>query len=400
MPDSWHGRAAVGKRFIVLYASQPMADQSTTIFERTSALARELGAINLGQGFPDLPEPAELIEAGRRALIDKSNQYPPMRGLAELRRAICEYYRREQRLQVREEEVIVTSGATEALAAAILAFIRPGDEAILFQPFYDAYLPLVERAGGIVRTVSLIPPLWTLPLVEFEGAIRPKTRLVILNTPNNPTGTVVDRATLEAIGALCERHDLILLCDEVWEGMSYGSASHTSPLALPSLRERAVKVGSAGKIFSLTGWKIGWAVAAPPLAEAIARQHQFLTFTTPTPLQWAVAEGLALPREWHAAHRARYEAARARLVNGLTAAGYVLLPADGTWFVTVDLAASGLPADDEAVVERLIREAGVAAIPVSAFYRDAPQTGYLRLCFAKEDATLDAAIERLARFRH
>jgi len=181
--------------------------------------------------------------------------------------------------------------------------------------------------------------------------------------------------------------------------MLYGEARHLSPLALPGLRDRAIKIGSAGKIFSLTGWKIGWAVAAPPLAEAIARQHQFLTFTTPVPLQWAVAEGLALPRPWHAAHRARYAAARERLVDGLQAAGYVMLPAGGTWFVTVDLAASGLPADDEAVAERLIREAGVASIPVSAFYRDAPESGFLRLCFAKEDATLDEAIERLARFR-
>jgi N-succinyldiaminopimelate aminotransferase len=376
-----------------------VADLSTSIFERTSALARELGAINLGQGFPDLPEPAELLEAARRALVERSNQYPPMRGLSELRRAVCEYYWQEQGLEVREEEVIVTSGATEALAAAILAFIHAGDEAIVFQPFYDAYLPLVERAGGTVRTISLIPPRWTLPVDALEAAIGPRTRLLILNTPNNPTGTVVDRATVEAIGALCERHDLILLCDEVWEAMIYGGTEHVSPLAIPALRERAVKVGSAGKIFSLTGWKVGWAVAASPLAEAIARQHQFLTFTTPTPLQWAVAEGLTLPAEWHAAHRARYQAARARLVSGLEAAGYVMLPTDGTWFVTVDLAASALQADDEAVAERLIRKAGVAAIPVSAFYRDAPEKGYLRLCFAKEDATLDEAIERLARFR-
>ena len=376
-----------------------MSAPTTTIFERMSALARETGAINLGQGFPDLPEPAELLEAAQRALVGHSNQYPPMRGLAELRGAVCEYYRREQDLELRDEEVIVTSGATEALAAAILAFVQPGDEAVVFQPCYDAYVPLIERAGGVARTVPLEPPRWTLPLDKLEAAIGPKTRLLILNTPNNPTGTVTDRATLAALGALCERHDLVLLCDEVWEGMIFGGLRHVPSLAIPALRERAVKVGSAGKIFSLTGWKIGWAAAAAPLAEAIARQHQFLTFTTPTPLQWAVAEGLALPTGWHAAHRARYEAGRTRLVDGLAAAGYVLLPADGTWFVTVDLAASGLPPDDEAVCDRLLREAGVASIPVSAFYRDAPEKGYLRLCFAKEDATLDEAIGRLARFR-
>ena len=380
-----------------------MPAPTTSIFERTSALARELGAINLGQGFPDLPEPAELLEAAQRALVGKSNQYPPMRGLPELRQAVCDYYRREQGLELGAEQVIVTAGATEALAAAIFACIRPGDEAILFQPFYDAYLPLIERAGGTVRTVSLVPPDWTLPLDRLEAAVGSKTRLLVVNTPNNPTGTLIDRAMLEALGALCERHDLLLLCDEVWEGMIYGAGSsgarHVSPLAVPSLRERTIKVGSAGKIFSLTGWKVGWAVASPALAEALAQQHQYLTFTIPTPLQWAVTEGLALPGEWHAAHRARYQAARDRLVGGLSDAGYAVLPADGTWFVTVDLAASGLPADDEAVAERMVREAGVAAIPVSAFYRDDPERGFLRLCFAKEDATLDEAVERLAGFR-
>src|SRR5690606_6740827 len=297
------------------------------------------------------------------------------------------------------EQVIVTAGATEALAAAIFAFIRPGDEAIAFQPFYDAYVPLVERAGGIVRAVTLRPPDWALPIEDVEAAIGPNTRMVVLNTPNNPTGRLVDRASLEALGALCERHGLLLLCDEVWEGMIYGERRHVSSLAAPSLRDRTIKVGSAGKIFSLTGWKVGWAVAAPKLAEAIARQHQYLTFTIPTPLQWAVADGLARPGAWHAGHRARYAAARDRLVGGVTAAGYAVLRADGTWFVNLDLEASGLPADDEAVADRMVREAGVAAIPVSAFYRDDPERGFLRLCFAKEDATLDEAVERLGRFR-
>ena len=376
-----------------------MAAPATSIFERTSLLARELGAINLGQGFPDLPEPAELLEAARRALVERSNQYPPMRGLPELREAVCAYYHREQGLELLPEQVIVTAGATEALAAAIFAFIRPGDEAIAFQPFYDAYVPLVERAGGTVRAVTLRPPDWALPLDEVAAAIGPNTRMVVLNTPNNPTGRMVDRASLEALGALCERHDLLLLCDEVWEGMIYGQQQHVSSLALPSLRERTIKVGSAGKIFSLTGWKVGWAIAPPERAEAIARQHQYLNFTIAAPLQWAVAEGLALSSQWHVAHRARYAAARERLVRGLAAAGYAMLPADGTWFVNIDLAASGLPADDEAIAERMVREAGVATIPVSAFYRHGPERSYLRLCFAKEDATLDEAVERLAEFR-
>lgn len=372
---------------------------STTIFERMSGLARQLGAINLGQGFPEWDEPAELAEAARRALIAKSNQYPPMRGLAELRGAIAAFYAREQGLDLAEETIVVTSGATEALAASILALVSPGDEVVLIQPLYDAYLPLVQGAGGTARLVSLEPPGWTLPVAALAAAIGPRTRGIILNTPNNPTGTMLGRAELEAIGALASQHDLWVICDEVWEGMAFDGSAHVSPLALPDLAERTVKIGSAGKIFSMTGWKVGWAVAAPPLARAVAARHQFLTFTTATPLQWAAADGLALPAAWHHAHRARYARARQRLIDGLTQAGFAVLPSSSTWFVTIDLAASGLPADDEAVAERLIREAGVASIPVSAFYAEAAERGYLRLCFAKEDTVLDEALERLATFR-
>jgi aspartate/methionine/tyrosine aminotransferase len=372
---------------------------ATTVFDRVSALARETGAINLGQGFPEIEHAPELLAAAQRALVERSNQYPPMRGLAALREAIAGFYRREQGLSVDAEQIVVTSGATEALAAAFLALLAPGDEAILLQPFYDAYLPLVTRAGATARIVALEPPGWTIPFDRLEAAIGPNTRAIVLNTPNNPTGTLVGRADLERLGALCAKHDLILICDEVWEAMIFGGEAHVSPLHIDSLRERSVKIGSAGKIFSLTGWKVGWAVASREIAALIAGQHQFLTFTTAVPLQWAVAEGLALPREWHDEHRARYAAAKDRLVRGLRAAGYAVLPSAATWFVTVDLAASGLDPDDEAVAMRMIREAGVAAIPVSAFCGDAPEKGYLRFCFAKEDATLDAAIERLARFR-
>lgn len=372
---------------------------STTIFETMSGLARELGAINLGQGFPDMDEPVALVQAAQRGLTAHSNQYPPMRGLPELRDAIAAYYAREQGLALAAENIVVTSGATEALAASLLALVRPGDEVVLVQPLYDAYLPLVQWAGGTARLISLEPPHWTLPLDKLAAAIGPNTRGIVLNTPNNPTGTMLSRAELEGVGQLAEAHDLWVVCDEVWEGMVFDSTPHLSPLALPSLANRTVKIGSAGKIFSMTGWKVGWAVAAPPLAAAVAAKHQFLTFTTATPLQWAVAEALALPAEWHRDHRAGYAAAKNRLVRGLTQAGFAVVPCSGTWFVTLDLAASGLPADDAALAERLIRKAGVASIPVSAFYAEAPERGYLRLCFAKQTATLDEAIERLARFR-
>jgi len=375
-----------------------------TVFDRVSALARETGAINLGQGFPEMEHAPELLVAAQRALIERGNQYPPMRGLAELRAAVAGYYLQEQDLAVDPAEVVVTSGATEALAAAIMALVGPGDEAVIFQPFYDAYLPLIQRAGGIARIVPLRPPEWSIPFDALEAAIGPKTRVIVLNTPNNPTGTLVPLADLERLGALCEAHDLLLIADEVWEGMIFGDnpsdrGGHVSPFHVPSLRERAVKIGSAGKIFSLTGWKVGWAVAAPPLAALVAGQHQFLTFTTAVPLQWAVAEGLALPAQWHRDHRARYARAKDRLVRGLEAAGYAVLPSQATWFVTIDLAASDLEPDDELVAERMIREAGVAAIPVSAFCGPEKERGYLRFCFAKQDATLDEAIDRLAAFR-
>ncbi len=371
----------------------------TTIFEYMSGLARALGAINLGQGFPEMEEPPELIAAAQRALADRSNQYPPMRGLPELRGAIRDYYARTQQLELPDQSVVVTSGGTEALAASLFALVRPGDEVVLVQPLYDAYLPLVEWAGGTAKFISLSPPDWAFPLDALKAAIGPKTRGIVLNTPNNPVGTMLDRATLEAIGDLAQRHDLWVLCDEVWEGMVFDGTPHFSPLAVPSLAERSIKVGSAGKIFSMTGWKVGWAVAAPALAARIAARHQFLTFTTATPLQWAVAEAFGLPDGWHAAHRARYAAAKARLVGGLESAGFAVLPASGTWFVTIDLAASGLPADDVAVSERLVREAGVASIPVSAFYAEAPERGYLRLCFTKQTGVLDQALERLAQYR-
>ena len=376
-----------------------MTAPTTTIFERMSGLARTHGAINLGQGFPELPEPPELIAAAQAALAERSNQYPPMRGLPELRAGVADYYRRTQGLALSADNVVVTSGGTEALAATLLALIEPGDEVVLVQPLYDAYLPLVQWAGGTARLISLTPPGWHLPLGALAAAIGPRTRGIVLNTPNNPVGTMLTRADLEAVGALAKAHDLWVLCDEVWEAMVFDGTAHVSPLAIPSLADRAVKVGSAGKIFSMTGWKVGWAVAAPPLAERIASRHQFLTFTTPPALQWAAAAGLALGDEWFAAHRARYAGLKARLTDGLEQAGFTVLPASGTWFVTLDLAASGLPAHDALLAERLVREAGVASIPVSAFYAQAAETGYLRLCFTKDEAVLDEAVRRLARFR-
>ena len=376
-----------------------IARLGTTIFEIMSQRARESGAINLGQGFPDAPGPPELLRSAADAVLNRSSQYPPMRGLPELRAAISAYHATHQGLDVREEEIIVTSGATEALAASLFALLNPGDEAILVQPLYDAYAPLVERAGATARFVSLIPPDWRLPLDAIEQAVTSRTRVLLLNTPNNPTGSMIGRNDLARLSTLCRDHDLVILCDEVWEAMIFGDGAHVSPLAIPDLRDRCVKVGSAGKIFSLTGWKVGWACAAPRLAEAIARAHQFITFSTPPALQWAVAEGLAFPAEWHEAHRASHAAGRERLAAGLTAAGYHVLTGPATWFLHIDLAQSGLKMPDVEFCERLVAEAGVAAIPISVFYAQAPETRYVRFCFTKAPEVLDEAVVRLARFR-
>jgi len=379
--------------------NRSIAKLGTTIFEVMSGLARETGAINLGQGFPDAQGPAELLDAAARAFHARSNQYPPMRGLPELRAAIAGYYARHQGLTLADDEIVVTSGATEALAACITGLLNPGDEVILVQPLYDAYAPLAELVGAVPRFVSLAPPDWTLPIEALRAAVTPQTRMILLNTPHNPTGSMISSAQFEALADLIVANDLVLVCDEVWEAMIFDGTRHVSPLGIAALRERSVKIGSAGKIFSLTGWKVGWACAAPPLAAVIAKAHQFLTFTTPPALQWAVAEGLNLPVEWHRTHVQSHADGRARLEQGLKAAGYAVLPSSATWFLHVDLPASGITIPDTDFCDRSVREAGVVTIPFSAFYAAEPETRFVRLCFTKPGAVLDEALERLARFR-
>lgn len=376
------------------------AAMDTTIFEHMSGLARELGAINLGQGFPDAAGPPDVIAAAARALTEKSNQYPPGAGLPELRDAIGAFYARRQGLGFSREEVIVTSGATEAIAAAVLALVSPGDEVILFQPAYDAYAPMVRRSGGVPVSVALTPPGWRYDAGMLEVALTERTKLLILNDPLNPAGTAASEAELAAIAEICVRHDLCAICDEVWEEVRFDGAAHRSLLSFPGMRERAVKIGSAGKLFGLTGWKIGWMCAGPGMAKGLARAHQFLTFTSPPALQWAVAEGLGKPDAWFEAEGAGWSASRARLKQGLEQAGYVVLPNAATWFLCVDLAASGIALDDRTFSDRAVREAGVASIPVSALFEgEGAPRHVVRFCFTKSDATLDEAVQRLAAFR-
>ena len=375
------------------YASMP-----TTIFEAMSARARATGAINLGQGFPDAQGPRDVLQAASDALFNESNQYPPMSGLPGLRAAVTAHYDAHQGLDLTAEEIIVTSGATEALAASILALVRPGDEVVLLQPMYDSYLPMVRQAGGIARLVNLQAPDWQVSDAMLAEVFNAKTALILLNTPHNPTGSMLNAQSLGLIADYCRRFDCVALCDEVWEHVVFDGTAHLPLLALPGMRERCVKIGSAGKIFALTGWKVGWVCACPALSQAITRAHQFLTFTTAPNLQHAVTYGLGKPADSFTAMRADLQRSRDRLRVALEAAGYAVASSAGTYFMSIDLAASGLALGDVQFCDETLVD-GVAAIPVSAFYAEAPSFNHVRLCFAKSDATLDAAAGRLATTR-
>ncbi|MEH3119534.1 MAG: aminotransferase [Methylorubrum populi] len=373
------------------------AELPETVFETMSRLARQHGAINLGQGFPDGQGPDDVRAAAARALETVSNQYPPMMGLPSLRAAVAAHYRHHQGLDLDpEREVMVTSGATEALAGALMALVRPGDEVVLFEPMYDAYLPLVRRAGGMPRFVTLKPPHFRIEEAALADAFSERTRVVLLNNPLNPSATVSTEDDLALLGAFCRRTDAVAVCDEVWEHVVFDRRRHVPLMALPGMRERTVKIGSAGKIFSLTGWKVGFVMAPEPLMRVLSRAHQFLTFTTPPNLQEAVAYGLAKDDTYFEAMRAGLGRSRDRLAAGLTDLGFTVLPSAGTYFLTVDIAAFGT--DDAAFCERIVTGHGVAAIPVSAFYERGRVRNLVRFCFAKTDATLDAAVARLAGF--
>ena len=388
------GRVGSG---VAMRAHPVFADMPTTIFETMSGLARTHGAINLGQGFPDDAGPESLRRRAAEALMRGSNQYAPSRGLPELRHAVVEHYGRMQGVPLTVDGVLITSGATEALAASILAFLHAGDEAIVFQPAYDAYRPLIERAGGVARAVRLDPPHWRLTEEAIEAAVTPKTRMVVFNNPHNPTARAFDADEVAALARVCVRHDLIAVSDEVWEHVIFDGRRHRSLLSEPGMATRTLKIGSAGKMFGMTGWKIGFVCGDPALVDPVAKAHQFITFATPPNLQTAVAEGLAWPEANFVEMRAGLQRSRDRLAAGLALQRLVTTPSEGTYFLAVDLAASGIDLIDEDFCRRVVAEFGVAAIPLSAFATGGKGGSIVRLCFAKADAVLDEAIERLGR---
>jgi N-succinyldiaminopimelate aminotransferase len=373
-----------------IYAGLP-----NTIFDVMSNLARDLNAINLGQGFPDDPGPEDVRRKAADEVLNGWNQYPPMMGLPVLRQAIADHFNRFQNLNLDAmTETMVTSGATEAIADAILAVIEPGDEVVLFQPMYDAYLPLVQRAGGIPKFVNLRPPRWDFTREDLEKAFTPKTRAIVFNNPHNPCGIIYPREQLELLAEFCVKHDVIAICDEVWEHLIFDGKSHIPLMAMPGMRNRTIKISSAGKIFSLTGWKIGMVMAAPEIMRVIAKAHQFTTFTTAPNLQSAVALGLGKDDDYFRTMRANFQRSRDRFCKRMKELGFAVMPSEGTYFVTVDIAPLG-ETDDAEFCQRLVREFGVAAIPVSAFYAHDPVKTVVRFCFAKKDETLDAALQRL-----
>jgi aspartate/methionine/tyrosine aminotransferase len=374
-----------------VYTGLPM-----TIFEVMSRLATEHGAINLGQGFPDVDGPDDVKRIAAEEIVGGLNQYPPMMGLPALRQAVAESNRRFYGLDVDwQREVLVTSGATEALSDCINALIEPGDEVVVIEPLYDSYLPVIRRAGGIPRLVRLAPPDWRLDRDALAAAFGPRTKGILLNNPMNPAARVFSRDELALIADLVLAHDAFAICDEVYEHILFDRRQHIPLMTLPGMRERAIRIGSAGKTFSLTGWKVGYVTASPTLLDPVTKAHQFTTFTTPPNFQKAAAYGLAKDDTYYASLSGDLQAKRDRLAAGLERLGLGVAPCEGTYFITADVAPLRLNADDAEICKRMTVEAGVAAVPVSAFYESDAPRNFVRFCFSKRDEVLDGALQRL-----
>jgi len=374
-----------------------LAGMGTTIFAEMSALAVETGSVNLGQGFPDTDGPAAVAEAAAAAVLaGRGNQYPPGPGIPELRAAISAHQKRFYGLDVDPEtEVLVTAGATEAIAAAMLALLEPGDEVIALEPYYDSYAACIAMAGAIRVPVTLRPPDFRPDLDALKDAITPRTRLILLNSPHNPTGMVASRDELAVIASLAIEHDLLVVTDEVYEHLVF-DGEHIPIVTLPGMRERAVTISSGGKTFSFTGWKIGWVTGTPALVTAVRTAKQFLTYVSGGPFQYAIATGLALPDAFYTDLARGLRRRRDLLAAGLQAAGFEVYLPQGTYFITTDIAPLG-ESDGLAFCRSLPERCGVVAVPNVVFYDDrVAGQSQVRFAFCKRDEVLADAAARLA----
>ncbi|MEU5666690.1 pyridoxal phosphate-dependent aminotransferase [Streptomyces longwoodensis] len=386
------------------FLNRRLAEFGTTIFAEMSALALRTGSINLGQGFPDTDGPEEIREAAVRALRDgRGNQYPPGPGVPELRHAVADHQLRRYGLAYDpDSEVLVTAGATEAIAASLLALLEPGDEVVALEPYYDSYAACIAMAGARRVPVTLRPAegRFRLDLDELRDAVTDRTRLLLLNTPHNPTGTVLTRAELAAVAELAVERDLLVVTDEVYEHLVFDDAEHVPLATLPGMRERTVTLGSAGKSFSFTGWKVGWVTAPAPLVTAVRSAKQYLTYVASGPFQYAVAEALALPETYFEDFRADMRAKRDLLAGDLAQAGFGVYVPSGTYFVTTDVRPLG-ETDGVAFCRSLPERAGVVAIPNAVFY-DHREEGapFVRFAFCKRTEVLQEAVTRLKGLAH
>ena len=372
------------------------AGTGTTIFTVMSALANQHGAVNLGQGFPDADGPLALRERAAQALIEGPNQYPPMMGVEALRQALAAHAKRFYDLTYDwRSEIVVTSGGTEALTASIMGLVRPGDEVVLFEPAYDSYRPIIEAVGGVAKPIRLSAPNWALTEAALAAAFTDKTKAIMLNSPMNPAGKVLSNAELERLATFVKRFDAVAICDEVYEHLTFDGLKHKPLATFPDMYERAVRVGSAGKIFSLTGWKVGWVQGPAALIGAVAKAHQFITFTTPAALQIAVAHGLNTAEDYYLSLAKELEGNRDYLARELKQIGFEPLPAQGTYFLTTDIRNLRFNGSDVEFCKHMTEHARVAAIPLSVFFTgDAPET-LVRFAFCKQRKVLEEAVGRL-----
>ena len=372
------------------------AGTGTTIFTVMSALANQHGAVNLGQGFPDADGPLALRERAAQALIEGPNQYPPMMGVEALRQALAAHAKRFYDLTYDwRSEIVVTSGGTEALTASIMGLVRPGDEVVLFEPAYDSYRPIIEAVGGVAKPIRLSAPNWALTEAALAAAFTDKTKAIMLNSPMNPAGKVLSNAELERLATFVKRFDAVAICDEVYEHLTFDGLKHKPLATFPDMYERAVRVGSAGKIFSLTGWKVGWVQGPAALIGAVAKAHQFITFTTPAALQIAVAHGLNTAEDYYLNLAKELEGNRDYLARELKQIGFEPLPAQGTYFLTTDIRNLRFNGSDVEFCKHMTEHARVAAIPLSVFFTgDAPET-LVRFAFCKQRKVLEEAVGRL-----